>query len=877
MQTRTTQIAFVFKAFSLAGALLLLSQGQAPAPAKPAPNPADAFRAGEKLILKGETYYVASKMSDGRLVLNPPMPPTASLGAFIAPVGATASSSQQTPIHAIDGSGWGETFPGSGVYIHTSDAWADGGTMWISGSNDSKGWIQFDLGQIYQVNGAYIWNYNEGGDLRARGMNRISVTTSLDGHTWLPVGEYPLGLAPGTPDYMGETVSFGKTVQARYFKLQSLGNYRNGEQTGLSEIRFSNAEQKAVISSGEHIAKYPRPVYPKRALGAALPGAENIVYPADAGIVDVTKAPYNAKGDGVTDDTDAIQQALLDHPNQGAIIYLPNGIYLVSRTLRWGGGDDPFGGGAQKEIVLQGQSRNGAVIRLQDNAVGFDNPRTAQGVLWTGRAPAQRFGNEVRNLTIDTGTGNYGADGIHFMANNQGGVRDVTIVSGDGYGPVGLNLGYTDEQGPCFIKNVKVIGFDTGVLTATSVASVTMENITVEHQNIVGLSNGGQPLSVRGLHSLNAVPGVSNTGGLLVLLDSTLTGHGADPHTPAVKNGATLLAHNLKTSGYALALDDEAGGKQMAGPVVAEYRFPQPMKLLAGMDTTLQQPIQDTPELPWDDPKTWVSPLQFGGKPDDGQDDADAIQKAIDSGATTVYLPRGAYNISRTIILRGAVRRLIGCKAFLIPGPAITPEAPVFRVADGQAPIVSIEEINTDFSSDRAFLFQDTRRTLVLRGIADNFRSGDLYRSVSSGTVFLEDVCGQSFHFKNQDVWARQIDPENYGVHVANDGGRLWVLGLKVETGGTVVQTMHGGQTEILGGLSQTNNGKAAPMFINDNSNVSVTFAEVNNSDHPFLQFVTEAKGAQTKVWGDPNAGFKGFRAVFYEGRLAPLTLKRQP
>ena len=33
------------------------------------------------------------------------------------------------------------------------------------------------------------------------------------------------------------------------------------------------------------------------------------------------------------------QQALLEHPNGNKIIYLPNGTYLISATLRWPGGE----------------------------------------------------------------------------------------------------------------------------------------------------------------------------------------------------------------------------------------------------------------------------------------------------------------------------------------------------------------------------------------------------------------------------------------------------------------------------------------------------------------------------------------------------------
>ena len=836
---------------------------RAAGPRSPA-NPSDAFRLGEKLTLKGQTYYVAGKMADGRLTLSPPQPPTASLGAFIQPVGATASSFQFSPIHTIDGSGWGESFPGSGVYVHTTEA----GQMWASGGGDSKGWIQFDLGRVYHVNGAYVWNYNEAGDWRTRSINKVQITSSLDGKTWQPVGEFPLGLAPGTPDYQGQTVPFGKAIEARYFKLQSLGNYRNGEQAGLSEIRFSDADRKAA-PAGERTAKYPRPVHPKLALGQPLAGAENITYPADAGIIDVTKAPYNAKGDAVTDDTQAIQQALLDHPNQGATLYLPNGVYLVSQTLRWGGGDDPFGGGAQKQIILQGQSREGTIIQLKDSAAGFDDPRSPQGVIWTGRAPAQRFGNEVCNLTIDTGVSNPGADGLHFMANNQGGVRDVTIISGDGYGPVGLDLGYSDEQGPCFIKNVRVIGFDTGVRTAHSVASVVMENAAVENQNVVGLANDGQPLSVRGLRSLNSVPGVVNTGGLLVLLDSTLTGKGADKNTSALTNSATVLARNLKTPGYVTAIDDRAGGKTLVGPVVAEYRFPAPVTLLAGADSTLNLPIRETPDVPWDDPKTWASARTFGAKPDTDEDSSEAIQKALDSGATTVFLPTGYYRVNKTLVIRGAVRRVIGGKAWFRPGPGISGDQPLFRVADGLAPVVLMERLNADYSDweGKTFVEHASKRTLVLSQVMG---AGVAYRGTGGGTVFIEDMVGAHFLFRNQSAWARQLNPEGHGIHVTNDGAQLWVLGMKAETAGTILQTLNRGRTEILGGLSQTNGGHLGPMFVNDGSDLSVTFAEVNNSDDPFLQFVAEVGGDRKKDWGDPNAGFKGFRPVFYEGRLAP-------
>lgn len=88
----------------------------------------------------------------------------------------------------------------------------------------------------------------------------------------------------------------------------------------------------------------------------------NIVFPPDAGVIDVTKPPYNAKGDGRADDTASIQQALTDFPAQHAVIYLPNGTYLVSDTLRWG----------VSYPVLVRRTRNGqpSDVLLPDQAPG---------------------------------------------------------------------------------------------------------------------------------------------------------------------------------------------------------------------------------------------------------------------------------------------------------------------------------------------------------------------------------------------------------------------------------------------------------------------------------------------------------------------------
>ena len=58
-------------------------------------------------------------------------------------------------------------------------------------------------------------------------------------------------------------------------------------------------------------------------------------------ILDVTKAPYNAKKDLTADATSAIQQAInaANSANNGSIVYIPHGLYKITSTLDVSGGN----------------------------------------------------------------------------------------------------------------------------------------------------------------------------------------------------------------------------------------------------------------------------------------------------------------------------------------------------------------------------------------------------------------------------------------------------------------------------------------------------------------------------------------------------------
>lgn len=572
---------------------------------------------------------------------------------------------------------------------------------------------------------------------------------------------------------------------------------------------------------------------------------EDIRFPADAGVIDVTKAPYFAKGDGRTDDTAALQQALLEHPNQNRIIYLPNGTYLVSAALRWPEGTNSES--SQRATILQGQSRAGVIIRLADYSPGYAISSRDAMVLWMGDSPSWRDRNAVRNLTIHTGEGNTLATGIAFMANRQGCIRDVTIVSGakQGEGIAGIDAAYCDAIGPALIKNVRVEGFDYGIKAGHPQFSLTIEHVELVGQRIAAIRNAGQTLSIRDLRSTNTVPGLlsRDTTGFVTLLDSTLQGLPVRRQTAAIQNQGFLFARRLEVLGYTNTIENRTvTNLTVQAEDITQFSSHTRLSQFPSPAEPLDLPIEETPEAPWDPLEQWVSPLKFGGLPNDDTDDGPAIQQAIDSGATTVYLPNGAWKIASPVEIRGAVRRIIGCEARIINTGLGLRTA--FRLVDGKEPVVWMERL-VAHSGLEGLIEHASSRRLVISSCSDV-----RYVGTGSGDLFLEDVSSRAeWKLKQQKVWARQWCIERDGSKVVNQGGSLWVLGLKSERGGTVVTTTEGGKTEIYGGLVMAGSGpKSDPMFVIREASANLSVGEIAFQGSPYRSIVSETRKGVTRV-----------------------------
>ena len=236
------------------------------------------------------------------------------------------------------------------------------------------------------------------------------------------------------------------------------------------------------------------------------------------------------------------------------------------------------------------------------------------------------------------------------------------------------------------------------------------------------------------------------------------------------------------------------------------------------------------------DPHAWAMVDDFGADPKGIKDSSAAIQKTIDSGAETIFLP-GSYNLHAPVIIRGKVRRIVGVGGWIDYHKKTSPD---FVINDGDSPIVSLEH----FGGINGGIEIATTRTVVLKSMEVS-----TIVSKGAGDVFLEDVCTHDLIFRKQNVWARQLNVENEGTHLVNDGGALWILGYKTERGGTLLETRGGGHTELFGNFSYTTTaGKLAPMLVNTDSSVFAFFGEVCFNGDPFQTLIRETRLGETRV-----------------------------
>ena len=562
--------------------------------------------------------------------------------------------------------------------------------------------------------------------------------------------------------------------------------------------------------------------------------AKNVVVelPADGDQVNVKD--FGAKGDGITDDTSAIQKAvdsvIRDFEDKSTrdfrTVYFPEGVYLVSDTIQIG-----------RIKTIQGANKNKTIIRLKDNLPEYsESPKPLLRSMFNNN---QTFAVYVRDLTVDTGKGNSQAIGIQYNTHNIGAIENVIIRSDDLSGAIGLDLSES-EFGPGMITRLTVQGFDIGIKTPGAPSNAVFSHITLKQQNLVGLENN-MPVSIEKLESENKVPAIHNSShplAHLVLINANLLGlPGADqPNVAAIETSGPYYLRQIKAEGnYVSALKDN--DKLISSKQISESWSHLSKELPPGNKGHLKLAIKEPP-LPYIEPvDNWVIP-------DSSQeDDTLAIQAAMNSGAKTIFFPGNiTYQISDTIEVPVNVRRIVAQHSG-IQGTETFVSKPMLRlVGNSSKPITieglsvgtwSIDVITFEVASDRPIYFKYSNSP----GIKNTIKTNDDW----AGEIFMDEYLGDLELHGSGSMWVRQWNPENNPfklgksnpkvTYALNDGAKLWVLGIKTEAPAIHVQTQNGGQTELLGGFfrdhfSPNEYNPEVPYLITKNASVSASYLQ---------------------------------------------------
>ena len=584
---------------------------------------------------------------------------------------------------------------------------------------------------------------------------------------------------------------------------------------------------------------------------------ENIVFPPAAGAVNVREV-YGVKGDGVTDDTAAIQGAIDDAKGWNKTLYFPNGTYLVSNVMNVGNKAHSM----DRFVSFQGQSEAGTIIKLKDNCPGYQDPKKPKLVLslFTG-GTGDAMHSYVRHLTVDIGRGNPAAIGLRFMTNNSGAMYNVTVKSSDPerVGAIGLDLS-CHQFGPGYIKNVTVIGFDRAVTTGSSF-SMVLEHLRIEGQRVCGFANGGGNVTIRDLKSRNKVPAIISDQRSIILTDAELTG-GDPAATAIINNFEDMYLRDVKQSGYGHLLQKK-DRSLVDGAELKEWHEGMGYSLFGNQVASLRLPVEETPEVPWETDLTKWEIIDWRA-----DDDSEAAQKAFDNaaaqGKTTVCFPKpkgkigtdypwGWFKLSKTIRVHGSVNRIIGMSnEIVITGPTGKGDS-MFVLEDLKSPTIVFERFFTmgkGQDTPRIYLVDNrTDAVVVVKNMATML---NLRKPGKPGSkFFIEDVVGLPLELnKGERCWARQWNPESPRTTMSViDGGIFWLLGIKTEGRSVHVEVKNGGKAEVIGSIAyQSWDGPIdPPIFVVANADLSAVIA-VHGRTHPFTKIVAETISGETRT-----------------------------
>lgn len=393
-----------------------------------------------------------------------------------------------------------------------------------------------------------------------------------------------------------------------------------------------------------------------------------------------TEVTPKAVGDGVTDDTVAIQTAL-DTGGDGKAIYLPPGAYRITQTLVLKGpihGVLIIGHGRDTKIVWDG-AEGGTMFWSNGSAYS-----SYIGLSWDGRNKAavgcdhrseKRFETEVRHQ--HEAFRNFTGYGIRVGYQQKVASAEINYLNclfeNCGTGAAFLEFNdYDNSLDGCEFRDCGTGIFDTK-------SNFYARNCHFERSRITDFSIGSEHgSSIRRCTSYGSQRFVTEAGIAPVSIQDCHVAAWKDPESAMQLNGAPVLMFDCVFAEPPSANPPvKIGGAQRLmlcqntptpldklvahSPESIIYEIPVG-KFTGVIKTAHQSFLRSEAPVP---SKVFDAKTDFGAKGDGKTDDTEAIQKAIDAARkygkdALAYLPPGYYVITRTLKIAGSDYRFGG-------------------------------------------------------------------------------------------------------------------------------------------------------------------------------------------------------------------------
>jgi sugar lactone lactonase YvrE len=390
-------------------------------------------------------------------------------------------------------------------------------------------------------------------------------------------------------------------------------------------------------------------------------------YPArldDARAVYLTPDNFSVKGDGIADDTAALQQAInqiQEKTNQG-ILFIPSGRYRLTKTIYIWPGIRLIGFGATRPVFV-----------LAANTPGFQQG-PAYMFFFAGSRPAANatppdanpgtFYSAISNIDIEIQDGNSGAVGVraHYAQHCFLAHMDFHI----GSGLAGIH------DGGNVVQDVHFYGGKYGIWTRKPAPGwqFTVVDATFEGQREAAIREHEAGLTLIRPQFLNVPTAISidpeysdelwvkdgrmeNVTGPAVIISNEKSARTEINMENLVCRNVPVLAvyresgkriaapaeiYEVKTFSHGLNYEDIG-----AVPAIQDVYKTTP---LSALPIPVKSDILDLPPI-----DTWVNVRSLGAMGDGATDDTAAFQKAI-AQHRAIYLPSGQYRVTDTITLR---------------------------------------------------------------------------------------------------------------------------------------------------------------------------------------------------------------------------------